>query len=61
MKYHSQLFSIFKSLIFETHMQFGLIVHILYNDNAYEYFSTSFNSFMSSQGIIHQLICPHTP
>ncbi|RVX20561.1 Retrovirus-related Pol polyprotein from transposon RE2 [Vitis vinifera] len=30
-------------------------------DNAREYFSTSFTSFMSQHGIIHQSSCAHTP
>ena len=51
-----ELFSIFKSFIFEICMQFGIIVCTLHSDNACEYFSTSFNSFMSRQST-----CPHTP
>ncbi|RVW35016.1 Retrovirus-related Pol polyprotein from transposon RE1 [Vitis vinifera] len=33
----------------------------LSNDNAWEYFSTPFTSFMSQHGILHQSSCAHTP
>ena len=37
------------------------ILRILRSDNAKEYFSTSFSSFMSSHGILHQSSCAYTP
>jgi hypothetical protein len=33
----------------------------LRSDNAKEYFSAPFKSFLTSHGIIHQSSCPHTP
>ena len=41
--------------------QFGKTIKILRSDNANEYFSTAFSSFLSSHGILHQSTCPHTP
>ena len=54
-------FNIFKNFCSEVMTQFGKTIRILRNDNAKEYFSVSFNSFMHSKGIIHQSSCPHTP
>jgi len=34
---------------------------ILRTDNAREYISSQFQSFFSSQGILHQTSCSHTP
>ena len=34
---------------------------MLRSDNAREYFSTPFTSFMSQHGILHQSSCAHTP
>ena len=45
----------------EIHNQFGKTIHILRSDNAKEYFSASFNTFMASHGIVHHSSCPHTP
>lgn len=41
--------------------QFGKTIKVLRSDNAKEYFSTQFNSFLISHGITHQSSCPHTP
>ena len=61
MKDHSELFNIFKNFCSEIMTQFGKTIRILRSDNAKEYFSDTFNSFMHSNGIIHQSSCPHTP
>jgi len=37
------------------------MIKSLVSDNVKEYFSTTFSSFLSSQGILHQSTCPHTP
>ena len=34
---------------------------VLHSDNAKEYFSAPFTSFMSQHGILHQSSCAHTP
>ena len=36
-------------------------IRVLRGDNAREYFSTPFTSFMSQYGILHQSSCAHTP
>ncbi|XP_071918386.1 retrovirus-related Pol polyprotein from transposon TNT 1-94 isoform X2 [Coffea arabica] len=61
MKDRSELYSIFCAFVAEIKNQFGVPVRILRSDNAKEYFSTPFNTFMSKSGIIHQSSCPHTP
>ena len=60
MKNRSEVFSIFQSFVSEIQTQFGVSIKILRSDNAHEYFSTSFKSFMESKGIIHQSSCSHT-
>ena len=42
-------------------LEFNTSVRILRSDNAKEYFSTSFSSYMSSHGILHQSSCAYTP
>ena len=37
------------------------VIKVLRSDNAKEYFSSALSSFLSSQGILHQSTCPHTP
>ena len=41
--------------------QFNVFVCILQSDNAKEYFSKPFNSYMSQNGILHQSSCVDTP
>nr|KYP40247.1 Retrovirus-related Pol polyprotein from transposon TNT 1-94 [Cajanus cajan] len=61
MKNRSELFNIFQSFYSEIKTQFGKVIRILRSDNAKEYFSDCFKSFMTSHGILHQSSCPHTP
>ena len=61
MKTQAELFSIFQNFHSKIRTQFNTSIHILRSDNAKEYFSTSFSSFMSSQGILHQSSCAYTP
>ena len=61
MKICSELFSYFQSFYAEIKNQFNVFIHILHSNNAREYFSTPFYTFMSQQKIIHQSSCPHTP
>ncbi|KAJ7959762.1 Retrovirus-related Pol polyprotein from transposon TNT 1-94 [Quillaja saponaria] len=60
MKNRSELFSIFQQFCAEIKTQFGVSIRILRSDNAREYFSTSFQHFMTSQGMLHQSSCSHT-
>jgi hypothetical protein len=60
LKDRSELFGAFQMFWSEIKTQFGKTIWILWSDNAKEYFSTSFNSFMASHGIIYQSSCPHT-
>ncbi|KAJ9680649.1 hypothetical protein PVL29_019846 [Vitis rotundifolia] len=55
------LFSIFQKFYAEIQTQFNISIHVLRSDNAREYFSTPFTSFMSQHGILHQSSCTHTP
>ena len=61
MKTQAALFSIFQKFYVEICTQFNTYVRILRSDNAKEYFSTPFSSFMSSYGILHQSSCAYTP
>ena len=61
MKTRVELFSIFKKFHAEIHTHFNTSIHILRSDNAKEYFSMSFFSFMSSHEILHQSSCAYTP
>ena len=61
MKDRSEILTIFQHFYNEIQTQFDHSIRILRSDNAKEYFSASFNQFMTSHGIIHQSSCPHTP
>ena len=61
MKTRADLISIFKKFHAEIRTQFNTSIHILRRDNAKEYFSMSFSSYMSSHGILHQSFCAYTP
>ena len=61
MKTRAELFSIFQKFHAEIHTQFNTSICILRSDNAKEYFSTSFSSFMSSHGILQQSSYGYTP
>ena len=61
MKTRVELFFIFQKFHAEICTQFNTSIRILRSDNAKKYFSTSFHSFMSSHGILHQSSCAYTP
>lgn len=61
MKNRSELFSIFQQFYQEVKTQFGVSIRSLRSDNAKEYLSHQFQNFMSSNGILHQTSCAHTP
>ncbi|KAJ9683729.1 hypothetical protein PVL29_019345 [Vitis rotundifolia] len=61
MKNRAELFSIFQKFYAEIQTQFNISIRVLRSDNAREYFSTPFTSFMSHHGILHQSSCAHTP
>ena len=61
MKNRAKLFSIFQKFYVEIQTQFNVSIRVLRSDNAREYFSTPFTSFMSQHGILHQSSCAHTP
>ncbi|KAJ9693611.1 hypothetical protein PVL29_009531 [Vitis rotundifolia] len=61
MKNRAELFSIFQKFYAEIQTQFIVSIQVLRSDNAREYFSTPFTSFMSQHGILHQSSCAHTP
>ena len=61
MKTRSELFSIFQKFYAEIQTQFNISIRMLRSDNAREYFSAPFTSFMSQHGILHQSSCGHTP
>ncbi|KAJ9707614.1 hypothetical protein PVL29_002586 [Vitis rotundifolia] len=61
MKNQAELFSIFQKFYAEIQTQFNVSIRVLRSDNAREYFSTPFTSFMSQHGILHQSFYAHTP
>jgi len=61
MKNHSELLSIFQTLCAEIKTQLGKIICALCSDNASDYFSSQFTTFMATQDILHQSSCPYTP
>ena len=61
MKNLAELYSIFQKFYAEILTQFNISIRVLRSDNAREYFSAPFISFMSQHGILHQSSCAHTP
>ena len=61
MKNCSKLFSHFHAFCAEIHTQFHVYVQNLRSDNAKEYVSEQFQSFMLQHGILHQTSCADTP
>ena len=61
MKTRAELFSIFQKFYAEILTQFNISIRVLRSDNAREYFSAPFISFMSQHGILHQSSCARTP
>ena len=61
MKNRAKLFSIFQKFYAEIQTQFNISICVLRSDNAMEYFSAPFTSFMSQHGILHQFSYAHTP
>jgi len=61
MKNCSTLFTIFQSFYNEAKNQFGDFVHTFRSDNTHEYLSLSFQNFMDSHGILHQISYAYTP
>ena len=61
MKNRAELYSIFQKFYAEILTQFNISIHVLRSDNAREYFSAPFISFMSQHRILHQSSCAHTP
>lgn len=61
MKNRSDVFSTFQTFCSEIKTQFGTQIKILRSENAREYLSTSFQSFLTSKGILHQTSSAHPP
>ena len=61
MKNRLELFSHFRAFCAEIHTQFHVFVQNLRSDNAKEYMSKQFQSFMIHNGIFHQTSCVDTP
>ena len=61
MKNRSELFSHFSAFCAEIKTHFNLSVQTLRSDNAKEYFSESFQTYMTQNGILHQSSCVDTP
>ena len=57
----SELFSQFRAFCVEIYTQFHVYVQNLRSDNAKEYVSEQFQSFMLQHGILHQTSCVDTP
>jgi len=61
MKNCSEVFHIFKEFYAEVKNQFDTSIKVLHTDNAREYLSSQLQIFLTSEGIIHQSSCAHTP
>ena len=61
MKNRSKLFSNFRAFYAEIHIQFHVSVQNLRSDNAKEYMSEQFQSFMLQNDILHWTSCVDTP
>lgn len=61
MKNRLVVFTIFQTFCSEINTQFDSQIKILQSDDTSEYLSTSFQSLLTSQGILHQPSCSHTP
>jgi len=61
MKSRSEVFTHFCAFYAEVKTQFNASVRILRSDNAKEYMSESFQSYMRQHGILHQSSCVDTP
>jgi hypothetical protein len=61
MKDRSELFSVFQIFCNMIKTQFSQKIRILHFDNAKEYTSSSFASYLFDKGIIHQTSHAHTP
>jgi len=61
MKTRYELSYIFQSFYNEIKNQFGVSIRTLCSDNAYEYLSHSFTTFIKYQGILHKTSCAYTP
>ena len=61
MKSHSEVFSHFSPFYAEIQTQFHVTVQTLRSDNAKEYLSEPFQSFMLQHVILHQISCVDTP
>ncbi|WOG86646.1 hypothetical protein DCAR_0205863 [Daucus carota subsp. sativus] len=61
MKNQSELFSIFCAFCSEIKNQFDLSIRTLRSDNAKEYTSTLFQSYMIQNGMLHETSCVDTP
>ena len=60
LKDRSQLFAIFQSFYAESSNQFNVKLLAFQTDNARKYTESSFQEFLTSRGIIHQISCVHT-
>ena len=61
MKIHSELFSHFCAFCAKFHTRFHISVQNLRSDNAKEYLSEQFQSFMLQNGILHRTFCVDSP
>ena len=61
MKNRSEVFSHFSAFCAKIKTQFNVSVRILRSDNAKEYLSEQFQTYMTQNGILHQTSCVDTP
>ena len=60
MKSRSEVFSIFQEFNAYVQNQFNTTIKTFRSDNAKEYFSTEFSSYLKNHGIIHESSCAYT-
>ena len=61
LKHHFEVFSHFSTFCAKIKNQLNVPVRILQSDNAKEYMSDSFQTYISQHGILHQSSCVDTP
>ena len=61
LKHKNKVLSIFKHFKALVENQFSTYLNVLRTENGTEYTNSTFQAFCSSNGILHQTSCPHSP
>ena len=61
LKHKNEVLFVFKHFKALVENQFSTSLKVLRTDNGIEYTNSAFQAFCSSNGILHQTPCPHSP